>query len=161
MQVTLLLSSPACSHNWCCNAPSFTLCREWKWQGCVCEVWALSLVLLKTPCSLTLGNRDGAHPGGAHPRGALCECCVSSHPTVGGHKEPDPKSTQRGTRPKPGQHTNQAQVTPNYAATNQSPSRLSHNTEVRFQSLCIQCRGAARSSLNSAHFTELSLGSMA
>lgn len=102
MQVTLLVSSPTCSHNWWSSIqppPSILYpLQGLDVAGAVCEVWALSLALVKMLCSLTLGQAEMEpileDPTLEEP----CEIVECNHTdAVCGHKEPNPKSTQKKT----------------------------------------------------------------
>lgn len=95
MQVTQLFYSPAYSHNWCCILHPSPSAGGRHGRGCVCQVGSLSLTLVKTLCSPTLGQ---AEMESILEEPILEEPCASAlcHHTdaVGGHKEPKPKSTK-------------------------------------------------------------------
>lgn len=125
-------------------------------QDCVCDMWVLSLVLEKPLCSFALGQAE-TEPILEERFSHWVKTNPCQPPTYQTPLERSPKGVRDEL-----EHTwvgfalgrpeDQTQVTSKHAATSQPRFRLSHATQVRFQSLYTQQRWFPKSSLNSAHY---------
>lgn len=139
MQVTLLLYSPACSHNWCCILHPSPSAGGGHGRGCVCEVWALCEVWPSVPLHWGQQRRG---PSWRSPVWVLCVITwvmwvvIKSQTQRAPKEEPVQNLGSTGMIRKLG--TGHLKTCSHYSVY----IEIKPNTEVRFQSLYSVQRGS-------------------